>query len=467
MKKIRKTKNTIILTAIGLTALFSINTSLAATKGKVSTSAVNIREEANSTSSVVASATKDQEVEILEKNGDWYKVNVDGVTGYIRQDLVTVEEESDNSNTSNTQATNTTDGAQTATNTTTATNTAAATNTTNEQTSEEQPSGNGETNSNSNNETASNVNDKQIAQDTKLKAVPVINSGNITELKKGEKVTVGEEINGWVCIETQNEKGWVREEMVISSDIKIEDEEPGTENPEEPETDEETTPEESPTADATSNTDTLIKTMYVNTDLVNVREEASTSSEVVMKLTINTEVAIYQELDDWYKIKVEGREGYISKALLSDSKKETVTSRSLMTPREQSETTGNSGTASGTAIVETANKYMGYRYVSGGAGPNTFDCSGFTQYIYKLNGINLNRTAAAQYSNGVAVSKSELQLGDLVMFGPSASGINHVGIYIGGGRMIHAANPSRGVVTDTINSGYYYTNYVGARRITQ
>ena len=81
--------------------------------------------------------------------------------------------------------------------------------------------------------------------------------------------------------------------------------------------------------------------------------------------------------------------------------------------------------------------------------------------MYKHFGINLNRTAAAQYSNGTAVTN--LQAGDLVMFGKS--GINHVGIYIGGNTFIHAANPSRGVTTDTLVSGYYKTNYVGARRI--
>ena len=95
--------------------------------------------------------------------------------------------------------------------------------------------------------------------------------------------------------------------------------------------------------------------------------------------------------------------------------------------------------------------------------PSGFDCSGFTSYIYKQFGVSLNRTAAGQYSNGSAVSRSELQAGDLVMFGQS--GINHVGIYMGGGMMVHAANTSRGVTTDTINSGYYNTNYVGARRV--
>ena len=80
--------------------------------------------------------------------------------------------------------------------------------------------------------------------------------------------------------------------------------------------------------------------------------------------------------------------------------------------------------------------------------------------------MNLNRTAAAQYSNGTAVSRGDLQVGDLVMFG-NGSNINHVGIYAGNGTIVHAANPSRGVTTDTINSGYYNTHYIGARRIVQ
>ena len=104
---------------------------------------------------------------------------------------------------------------------------------------------------------------------------------------------------------------------------------------------------------------------------------------------------------------------------------------------------------------------MGCKYVYGGTTTSGFDCSGFTQFVYKHFGVNLNRTAAAQYSNGTAVK--DLQAGDLVMFGKS--GINHVGIYIGGNTFIHAANPSRGVTTDTLASGYYKTNYVGARRI--
>ena len=122
---------------------------------------------------------------------------------------------------------------------------------------------------------------------------------------------------------------------------------------------------------------------------------------------------------------------------------------------------GDSSVANG--VVSLAYSLLGVPYVSGGSSPSGFDCSGFTSYVLKQHGISLNRTAAGQYSNGVAVSRDQLQPGDLVMFGKS--GINHVGIYIGGGQIVHAANKSRGVTTDTINSGYYNNNYVGARRV--
>ena len=184
-------------------------------------------------------------------------------------------------------------------------------------------------------------------------------------------------------------------------------------------------------------------------------------------------VDVYSEEGGWSKVKVSGKEGYISTSLLADKKKET--SRASDTPRSTnnqpatSESKANTTSSApigqnGGSVVETAKSYIGKaKYVYGASGPSSFDCSGFTSYVYKQYGVSLNRTAAGQYSNGVAVSKDQLQPGDLVMFGKS--GINHVGIYIGGGQMVHAANPSRGVTTDTINSGYYGNSYVGARRV--
>ena len=194
----------------------------------------------------------------------------------------------------------------------------------------------------------------------------------------------------------------------------------------------------------------------------------------------------------WSYVDVNGTKGYIAENLLSSTTKET--SRSGLTTREQatakSSTTTNSTTTenttttntatsttastktktiteststsqSGNSVVSYAKQFLGCKYVYGGTSPSGFDCSGFTQYVYKNFGVNLNRTAAAQYSNGQSVTS--LQAGDLVMFGKS--GINHVGIYIGGNSFIHAANKSQGVRIDTLSTGYYKTNYVGARRI--
>ena len=118
----------------------------------------------------------------------------------------------------------------------------------------------------------------------------------------------------------------------------------------------------------------------------------------------------------------------------------------------------------GQAIVNTARKYMGVRYVWGGSSPKGFDCSGLVQYVCRSLGISVNRTAAAQFSNGRAVNKADLQPGDLVFFAKSKR-ISHVGIYIGNGQMIHAPHTGDVVRIASINSGYYSRTYVGARRV--
>ena len=108
---------------------------------------------------------------------------------------------------------------------------------------------------------------------------------------------------------------------------------------------------------------------------------------------------------------------------------------------------------------------MGYSYVYGGASPSSgFDCSGLVYYCYGQFGYKLNRVADDQMDNGTAVSYDSLQVGDLVFFG-SGSYANHVGIYIGNGNFVHAANPSSGVRVSSLNETYYATRYIGARRI--
>lgn len=300
-----------------------------------------------------------------------------------------------------------------------------------------------------------------IEEDTKLKIVPVINATETIEVKKDDEVNVTEIINGWVCIETQNTKGWIRKEKILT---KAEQEKIAQEEAAKKEAEQQAVQEQTKSSQ---------KTMYVNASTVNVRKEPNTSSEIVTNANMNTEVVVQLEEGGWSKVTVNGKDGYIATNLLSSTRlttsrssttRKSTTSTQSSTENTSTSTNTSAGSSSGAAVVAKAKSYIGYKYVYGGSSPSTgFDCSGFTSYIYKQFGVSLNRTAAGQYSNGTAVSRANLQPGDLVMFGKS--GINHVGIYIGGGMIVHAENSSTGVTTDTINSGYYNNNYVGARRI--
>ncbi|MFI8487034.1 C40 family peptidase [Streptomyces rubrogriseus] len=114
-------------------------------------------------------------------------------------------------------------------------------------------------------------------------------------------------------------------------------------------------------------------------------------------------------------------------------------SRSAPGPREDLSPSSQAPNSRAAAAVAYAYQKLGSPYVWGATGPNAFDCSGLTQAAYRAAGISLPRTTYAQIDTGRRVARSELLPGDLVFF---YSGISHVGIYVGNGRMIHAPNPS-------------------------
>lgn len=108
------------------------------------------------------------------------------------------------------------------------------------------------------------------------------------------------------------------------------------------------------------------------------------------------------------------------------------------------------------AVVSYAYQFIGRPYVFGATGPDTFDCSGFTSYVYRnAVGREITRTTYSQIGQGRPVSRDQLQPGDLVF----TNGVGHVGIYVGGGQMIHAARPGVGVIVGPIY------NFSSARRI--
>ena len=126
--------------------------------------------------------------------------------------------------------------------------------------------------------------------------------------------------------------------------------------------------------------------------------------------------------------------------------------------------TSSSGTGIGAKLVEEAKKHLGKKYVWGATGPNTFDCSGLTQYCHKKLGINIPRTSLEQSKSGKLVSKSNLQVGDLIFWKTTSAPVGHVGMYIGNNQFIHAPNSRSVVKIDNLSNSYYANKYVNARR---
>ena len=112
-------------------------------------------------------------------------------------------------------------------------------------------------------------------------------------------------------------------------------------------------------------------------------------------------------------------------------------------------------------VVGIAMQYLGIPFQWGGESPSTgFDCSGFVMYVFSRVGVSLPRTVSTQYAVGVAVSRSELQPGDIVFF----NSLGHDGIYIGGNQFIHSPHTGDVVKISSI-TGYYASNFYGARRV--
>lgn len=193
---------------------------------------------------------------------------------------------------------------------------------------------------------------------------------------------------------------------------------------------------------------------------VNVRDNPSMNSNVIKVYPRGHQLTGLKG-NGWIQVKEGSSTFYVSSNLVQDEKpqEEVITEKAY-----KEEVTNNSGANSD--IVSAAMAQLGKPYVYGSAGPSAFDCSGLTSYLYQnVYGISLNRNSAAQASNGYAVDWSNLQEGDLMFFNTSGSGISHVGIYVGGGQMVHASTPSTGVICSNINADYYVNTFVTARRI--
>ena len=207
-----------------------------------------------------------------------------------------------------------------------------------------------------------------------------------------------------------------------------------------------------------TNPNTYNVTLYAQSSGVKVYSKASTSSTVLTTLSLNTKVtgvAINAD-KSWIRLKNDsGSYGYVQASSVAT------------TPDS-----GSTDSATVNKVIALAKAQSGKPYVYGTTGPNSFDCSGFTYYVFKnAAGITLKRTSESQgydssYTKISAISN--LKVGDLVFFNTNSDDADlcdHVGIYLGSGSFIHASSAGGKVITSSLNSGYYNRTYSWGRRV--
>ena len=181
-----------------------------------------------------------------------------------------------------------------------------------------------------------------------------------------------------------------------------------------------------------------------------VYKSASTSSKKLGTVKKGTVVYVVGKKGSFFKVQNASgsRTGYMLKSTLKQA------------------TTSSSKSSS---VIAIAKKFRGVPYVRNATGPKSFDCSGFTRYCFKKVGVSLSRSAKGQgYNNGRKVSKSQLKAGDIVCFDTDPDDgdkCDHVGIYLGGGKFIHASSAAGKVVISSLSSGYYARVFSWGRRV--
>lgn len=468
MKNFRKVLCTVILILI---TLFTVSTYTNATTVKITGEVVNIRKEASANSSVVARLSENVECEYIGEKGNWYQIKYKNYTGYVSKDYAKLQGKVSN-NQSNSNTTNTQNNTNVNQNNSTQSNNEQTNQTTNNQNNTQVNNNQENTTQTSNTQSVN----KKLKQNSTIKILPLVHASNIGDAKTSDIVLVLAEASGWSYVQTDEISGWVRTNSL--EDAKT------------------TTQVNSKPADSSTSQKEDNKTEkvgYISEEEVNMRKGAGTSYSIIKTLKLNAQVTILGEQGKWYKVKVGKDTGYISKDYVSDTAK--LTNRSLTESRDKKEeekkvestkntnttvsdkTTGNnasttSNSIKGTDVVSYAKKYLGYKYVWGGDGSNgTFDCSGFTMYVYKHFGVSLPHYTVSQYNSGKGkkiTKQSDLKMGDIVYLTDYVTGApcGHCGIYISDGKFIHADSTVMKVNISDLN-GMYKGRFCGALRIIQ
>lgn len=267
-----------------------------------------------------------------------------------------------------------------------------------------------------------------VTENVNFRTGPSTSYSSITVISKGSSIEVLSTSGNWVNAKYNGKTGYIYKDYVSNS---------------------------------TSTSETTQTTKYVNTTAgLNVRTGPSTSYAKIVTLSYGQSVNVLSTSNGWSKINYSGSTGYVS-------------SQYLQSKKPSSSSSSNSGStsvsSSASSVIAYAKTLLGKPYVWGAQGPNSFDCSGFTYYVFKNKaGIVLPRTSSAQSKYGTSVSWSNLRAGDLMFFdtnGANNGQVSHVGLYIGNGQMIHASSSQRKIVITSVNTSYYKNAFVNARRV--
>lgn len=496
-----KKKSSIRLLIIALVCVMMVLASVQfksfATTGKATVDILRIREKPSTEAEVINVLDVNDTFEIIGEEGDWYKISFKGETGYVSKTYVTAN--------GNVENTNTQPETKPAENNT-------QNNENPETQNPETPVNNNENTNNAENNTNTSkatITKKlhKISDNSNVNILPVITSEVIGEVKKDEQVQLLGSAGLWAYINSSSISGWIRidklsEEVIeVTEEITIDDNnaENNTTDNKQNENNDNSTENKKTDENAVENkeeqnnqenkednnqnnnqTQTInydeAKTMYVKPEAVNIRTESNTNSDIVNGLEQNASVKVIGEENDWYKVEVNGDKGFIRKDLLSIEKVE-VTSRSNDFERTAQTTTNNTNAAqnnqqqttsssgvTGADVAAYAQQFVGCRYVYAAAGPNAFDCSGLTMYVYNHFGYSLSHSSRVQATQGRAVT-GDLQPGDILVFSNDGKNVGHVGIYIGNDKFVHASDSTTGVIISNLHDSWNIKKYWGARRI--
>jgi cell wall-associated NlpC family hydrolase len=201
----------------------------------------------------------------------------------------------------------------------------------------------------------------------------------------------------------------------------------------------------------TSTINLLNTTGTVLANVLNIRSGPATTFTILSKIPLGGQTHVLGETNGWYQVQLsDGRIGYASKLYMK-----------LETPTKEQNVD---------LVIAVAQSLIGTPYVWGGNSFQNggFDCSGFTQYVFKQAGYTLNRVSVDQATQGTTVDRNSLQPGDLLFFSLAGDNrISHVGIYIGNGKMIHSPKTGDFVKTTDITTSFWQTRLMLAKRIIQ